>query len=366
MVLPVTYLPRETLARSAYAVGDFSRVIERSRQKAPYNVPAKYYRRQSRTERIVAVGIASSYTALAPPASTGTWGIGNSFDTRDMDLTDWANNSAYDEFKELVQNEAMLYVNWHEREQAIQSAVRRLSQLYLFTRAIRTRSPRQAALALGVDPRRVPPGVWKRTKIGAKGLGSTWLEWHFGWDPLMKDISATVDILNRPHFDQRIEGKGKTQYRSEIISYGTTFKYFSERVTKVRAKAVADVRVSNPNVAMAVQLGLINPLAIAWELVPYSFLIDWFSNVGAYLQSYTDFGGLTITNASTTLVGRVTYHFQETSKTYAYSFDGYQTGEWVRRTLALPSVKLGFRPRKRLSVVRGATAIALLLNHMKR
>ena len=31
--------------------------------------------------------------------------------------------------------------------------------------------------------------------------------------------------------------------------------------------------------------GLLNPLSVAWELVPYSFVADWFLPVGSYLNN---------------------------------------------------------------------------------
>lgn len=39
------------------------------------------------------------------------------------------------------------------------------------------------------------------------------------------------------------------------------------------------------------QLGVTNPLLLAWELVPYSFIADWFIPVGDYLQSLDRFLG---------------------------------------------------------------------------
>jgi hypothetical protein len=33
-------------------------------------------------------------------------------------------------------------------------------------------------------------------------------------------------------------------------------------------------------------LGLVNPLEIAWEVVPYSFVVDWFLPVGSYIAAW--------------------------------------------------------------------------------
>jgi hypothetical protein len=35
---------------------------------------------------------------------------------------------------------------------------------------------------------------------------------------------------------------------------------------------------------VARQLGLLDPLSVAWELLPWSFVIDWFIPIGAYLD----------------------------------------------------------------------------------
>jgi hypothetical protein len=55
-----------------------------------------------------------------------------------------------------------------------------------------------------------------------------------------------------------------------------------------RAQFVAHVKLSNPNLALASALGLANPVAIAWELIPFSFVVDRFVDVGSYLNSYSE------------------------------------------------------------------------------
>jgi hypothetical protein len=47
---------------------------------------------------------------------------------------------------------------------------------------------------------------------------------------------------------------------------------------RFRLKSVTDKHLS--------QIGVTNPLSLAWELVPYSFVIDWFIPVGDYLGSF--------------------------------------------------------------------------------
>lgn len=33
------------------------------------------------------------------------------------------------------------------------------------------------------------------------------------------------------------------------------------------------------------QLGLVDPATVVWELIPYSFVVDWFLPIGSYLEN---------------------------------------------------------------------------------
>jgi hypothetical protein len=52
------------------------------------------------------------------------------------------------------------------------------------------------------------------------------------------------------------------------------------------------VRVSNAFISNLDTAGVINPLSIAWELSPYSFVVDWFIPVGNVLSALSDTIGL--------------------------------------------------------------------------
>lgn len=46
-------------------------------------------------------------------------------------------------------------------------------------------------------------------------------------------------------------------------------------------------RLHDPKVALFSSLGLINPASIAWEVMRYSFVVDWFLPIGPWLNSWT-------------------------------------------------------------------------------
>lgn len=59
---------------------------------------------------------------------------------------------------------------------------------------------------------------------------------------------------------------------------------FLEATSGVKVRL--DYELENPFVATLAQLGITNPAELIWELVPYSFVIDWFVPVGNYLSAF--------------------------------------------------------------------------------
>jgi hypothetical protein len=65
-------------------------------------------------------------------------------------------------------------------------------------------------------------------------------------------------------------------------------------------------RIANQTVRRAVALGVANPASIAWELVPYSFVVDWFVPVGNTLEAMTATAGLDFVKGSNLYVENMT------------------------------------------------------------
>lgn len=331
-----------------------------------------------------------------------------------------AYNRAYGKWREAILGEASsLGVNLAERKQAIDMMTSRVVQIYKFARAVKSFRFAEAATILGMTVvsqngntlkvkrlERVKRSVWNKAKkrfdhsvqpiseipFQIKGVarkvkrrpdgseivelrfkkrvasfGDNYLEYHFGWEPLMKDIGATMKVLDDPiaaELGKRRRG-GATHKVVQPHPLTTNFSISTEFNWNSSVLITGDVKVSNLNLHLADRMGLLNPLVIAWELVPFSFVADWFGNFGIYLESFTSFSGLTLSNVSTT-------HYLRASWTNYYRYYGpyypLDTKEsvCVRRVVGTSGPILSLRPLKWPSLVRGLTAASLLSQFLKR
>lgn len=264
-------------------------------------------------------------------------------------------NACYNKFKEKCQEQANLALNLAERKQAVNMMANRALQLVRFTRALRKLKFRDAATELGLHRDAYPKGV----RANSKAFGSNYLEFHFGWSPLVADIGKAVDILLDTPLDRRVRaGARASEYH--IRAGNPPWWSTDYRVREHRVQMIADVRVTNPNALLASQLGFVNPAMIAWELVPFSFVVDWFANVGDVLSSYTDFTGLELIQPMTTAYASATATMQ--------AYGGNPCDGWyyvMNRSEGIRGPTLSFRPFKGFSVRRGLAAISLLLQHLR-
>jgi hypothetical protein len=142
--------------------------------------------------------------------------------------------------------------------------------------------------------RRVRSGFRPRGLI--RTAADLWLEYSFGWSPLLNDIYSGFEVLCSP-MKSGFNAKGSS-------SFGTTIKAgtlpVTTRVRSHKIKMGGVIDVTNPNIAMLERLGLLNPFSIAWELVPWSFVADWMFDISSMFDSWSAFAGLSISKAYTT------------------------------------------------------------------
>lgn len=187
----------------------------------------------------------------------------------------------------------------------------------------------------------------------ASGL---WLEYHFGWTPMVQDIYESAKILADfdPMYRKPVRAKASVSYSDSIVGGGS---YLRQVSGKFRYLMQSEVSVLNQNKHLLSQMGFANPASILWEGVPFSFVVDWFSNVSTWLGSFTDFYGLELTNPMTTqsrVMKSVQVDYWNENSMEASSC-------FTRRTVGITMPTLTLKLLKAPSVVRAATAIALLI-----
>jgi len=155
--------------------------------------------------------------------------------------------------------------------------------------------------------RRKDPRNW------ARGLSGAWLEWSFGVKPLVSDIEDGVDAISRLLDKEYVKsnlittvGRDEKESRppSELAftRAGMYFTGVDVRWEKAKVKYRGLYRAErtaptawDPLVRAQKMFGLtLNDFVpTIWELMPWSFLVDYFSNVGDVLeQSFTSLQGL--------------------------------------------------------------------------
>lgn len=129
-----------------------------------------------------------------------------------------------------------------------------------------------------------------------KDLPSYWLEWSFGIKPLLGDAQSIAEAMAEIHFDRtrpvKVQGRAIKESRSSVPLSGscdvgagvpgaiqyvgsadTTRKY----ICRVGGTLMSDWEEKPLSVA---GLTVENVLPALWEIVPNSWLMDYFTNIG--------------------------------------------------------------------------------------
>ena len=234
-------------------------------------------------------------------------------------------NKAYASFREkLYRGNASLGVSLASYRQSREMIVQRAGQIS------RQADHVAADIFRGLTPRKI---------------ASAHLETIFGWIPLVQDIfSATYTVIQ---LSDRLEFvKSRATGGLSIPYTGPTLGAWNNAFGSEGAISVAltaRVTVTNPNRWLLERAGLLNPLAVAWDLVPWSFVINMFVNTGQLVNSVTDFAGLTFDG------GLRTDSFDMVNTAYVGYYPGsHMFCQWIehsktQRETSFPPPRLTFK-----------------------
>lgn len=149
-------------------------------------------------------------------------------------------------------------------------------------------------------------------KALAKETSSLWLETNFCFLQLAADIKGSVEELERPPDQPFIHGRSGAhveQQSDEItsshvvaesvsFSYAVRFKAFRRDVHYVHLA----YRVDNSWLLQLSRVGLTNPLALAYDVMPWTWVFDWVLPLGKWINALDATVGLTFVDGA---VGRI-------------------------------------------------------------
>lgn len=165
------------------------------------------------------------------------------------------------------------------------------NQIYRAYRAFRRGNLREVARTLNISPRNVH---------------KTWLEYKYGWMPVLMDVKNSAEFLAQQSLGGRpprfvVSASASASSQKTVIepnpSQGPGSYNYRVASGERRVKVKIWCEIDNPHFNQLQQLGLTNPALVAWELVPFSFVFDWFVSVGDYLTGLTALHGVSVLRA---------------------------------------------------------------------
>lgn len=177
--------------------------------------------------------------------------------------------------------------------------------LFQAARLVRRKRFRDAARRLGIP---TPEGVSPR-----RDFHGNWLEYRYGWLPLVQDaygamvvcydamrdhppirvVNASVVSRTSPKTTTWSENPAYLDSTNGLVNPGAI--YATRTSWQVSSTLVCKtgwvVRYDNAAFNTLERMGVVNPALVAWELTPFSFVVDWFVDVSGALTQLSTFVG---------------------------------------------------------------------------
>lgn len=159
----------------------------------------------------------------------------------------------------------------------------------------------------------------KRNKQSlAKAIADTYLEFHFGWQPLVDDVAHAIADCGRFRFPViPVSASSHARFQVRDVTWHSQWPFFPVGYTRkyretstyfLRYKGGVKVKNLMPSgqisLAQSLQLTPDKWLPTIWDLLPYSWMADYFINIGEVIRGFsalsTDFSWGCVTERNRT------------------------------------------------------------------
>lgn len=177
------------------------------------------------------------------------------------------------------------------------------TKMYAMFDALRKGNLGNAYKALGITPSNSYGTAGKRRYPKARSvrqnLQAHWLELQMGWKPLLADMDnaakAIADyVVRRPPDLCKVSGRGGREHSTAKTLSATTQWGVGQSVTTDtnECQIILYYTFNDRTVATAKKFGLTTVLPTIWELVPYSWVVDYVIGIGDFLENLMAYQGL--------------------------------------------------------------------------
>ena len=208
-----------------------------------------------------------------------------------------------------------------------------------------------------------------------KQSGNLWLEYSYGIKPLVMSAYGTFNLL----MESNILGIQHIRERAKVIDEGrnsvditTAWETYSVPCTwkkTSRTEYGFDYSLPVGERSQPMQYTSLNPAIWIWELMPYSFVVDWVYDIGGYLKNLETalHYKVNVQKAYVTYTTRYTCIGSGLSKTSGYIYGG-KTEITRKRRVPFDGLPLPRPPSFRVNMgwQRHLSAASLLSQHLNK
>nr|UJQ84990.1 MAG: hypothetical protein 1 [Leviviridae sp.] len=145
---------------------------------------------------------------------------------------------------------------------------------------------------------KLPNVSWKSIPTSSKEFSSLWLEARYAWRPLLMDIESSIKYLSknstvtpRRTFRGFTDDDDVQSVDWTYTSGGYSYKFVGDITTSrvARAGVLTEIDFGLERLR---DLGGLNLFGTGWELIPFSFVVDWFVDVKGIIASLNPQAGI--------------------------------------------------------------------------
>jgi hypothetical protein len=121
--------------------------------------------------------------------------------------------------------------------------------------------------------------------LKGKDISARWLEMQYGWLPAIGscyEAAKAFEAISNGRKNRIVAKFSRKEVGDASCSPNPTWGYTAPCVLFAHGKIVCELE---EELSFSRTLGLLDPLSVAWELTPFSFVFDWFLPIGTYLEN---------------------------------------------------------------------------------